>query len=211
VLSVASAQFHRKPAAAQSASAAFDYFVLSLSWSPEFCAQPGAAASNPAECARRPKSDGSPFVVHGLWPEAASGRSPESCGPAKAVSRLIVSETLPYMPSRSLMQHEWATHGTCSGLTQADYFTAILETRSAVQIPVQLTSMEEAIQETPEQIEAQFAASNPAFPRDAFRVACRNRALTEVRVCFDKSLKGRACTASAGECDAGTVSVRPPQ
>jgi len=44
----------------------FDFYVLSLSWSPSFCAGPaergaGAAASN-VQCGPRPYS----FIVHGL-------------------------------------------------------------------------------------------------------------------------------------------------
>jgi ribonuclease T2 len=115
------------------------------------------------------------------------------------------------MPSPSLIQHEWATHGTCTGLTQDAYFTKVLLARSAVQIPVQVTSISGTETESPSQIEAQFEGSNPAFPQGAFRTACRSGAFTEIRACFDKGLKGRACTASAGECSSPTVTIRPPR
>ena len=45
----------------QSEPGNFDYYVLSLSWSPSFCESPAGAAS-PQQCGRRPYS----FVVHGL-------------------------------------------------------------------------------------------------------------------------------------------------
>ncbi len=186
----------------------FDYFVLSLSWAPEFCDQPGEAARNPQECAAG-RNIG--FIVHGLWPEAEQGRGPESCGPAKSVSRGIVNSMLGSMPSAGLIQHEWASHGTCSGMTQSAYFTSVLLARAAVQIPVQVSSISETVRESPKQIEGEFEGANPSFPKSAFRVACRNGALTEVRACFDKNLKAMSCAPSAGECAATSMTIRQPR
>jgi ribonuclease T2 len=186
----------------------FDYYVFSLSWAPEFCAQPGEAATNPRECA---SGRAMAFVVHGLWPQSSEGRSPESCGHPGTVSKGLVNEILPYMPSPGLIQHEWATHGSCTGLSQGDYFTRILVARAAVQIPVQITSIRATETESPVQIEDQFAGSNPSFPKGAFHTACREGAFTEVRACFNKDLKARACTASVGECGSTTVTIRPPK
>lgn len=184
----------------------FDYYVLSLSWAPEFCAQPGQAAANPRECrSTKPMQ----FVVHGLWPEVLQGKNPESCGPAKNVPKGLVNEILPYIPSPGLIQHEWATHGTCSGLPVEQYFTLAIRARALVQAPVEISSITETTTEGVGQIEAQFAGANPSFPPEAFRVACRNGALTEVRVCFDKELKGRACAARVGSCDLPSVTIRP--
>lgn len=196
-----------RSSAGNSVSPRFDYYLLALSWAPEFCAQPGMASTNPKECAT---GNHIGFVVHGLWPEPNEGRGPESCGPAKPVRKLTMSLILPYMPSPGLIQHEWATHGTCTGLTASDYFTAVLQARAALQIPVQLTALEERVNESPGMIETQFAKSNPAWPQDAFRVSCRNGALAEVRVCFDKDLKARSCTVSAGECRAVSIAIPPP-
>jgi ribonuclease T2 len=186
----------------------FDYYVLSLSWAPEFCAQPGEAATNPGECTTGRHLE---FVVHGLWPEANAGKSPESCGPATKVSKGLVNQLLQIMPSPGLIQHEWATHGTCTGLSQDDYFTKVMLARAAVQVPVQMAEIGTTATESPTQIEKQFAGSNPAFPDGAIHTACRGNAFTEVRVCFDKSLEARACSASAGECTSPTVTIRPPR
>jgi ribonuclease T2 len=184
----------------------FDYYLLSLSWAPEFCAQPGEAAKNPLECGQ-----GKGFVVHGLWPEVNQGKSPESCGAAKMVPRSLVNDMLKYIPSASLIQHEWATHGTCSGLSQGDYFTKVMLARAAVQVPVQISSLGQTTTESPGEIEAQFAAANPSFPQGAVRTACQGGQLTELHVCFDKNLKALACTASAGECTSQTVTILSPR
>jgi ribonuclease T2 len=189
------------------AAAPFDYYVLSLSWAPAFCARPGAAAANPKECAPGGHVG---FIVHGLWPEAITGRGPESCGTARRVPKTVVDFVLRDMLSAGLIQHEWATHGVCTGLNPFDYFSAIVQARAAVQIPVQITSIPEQVTESPGQIETQFAAANPSFPRGAFRTYCPRGAFQEERVCFDKNLKPRACTASAGECAVPAVLIRPP-
>jgi ribonuclease T2 len=192
---------------AQSVAVSYDYFVLALSWAPNFCAGPGEAARNPAECAPG-KNVG--FVVHGLWPERISGQSPESCGKSTEVKKVVVNSILPYMPSRALVQHEWATHGTCSGLSQTAYFSGVLTARSSVQIPVQFTSLDSPVQEGREQIEAQFAQANPTFPATAFRTSCQAGQLAEVRVCFDRNFKPRECTESVADCSSRTMQIRPP-
>lgn len=186
----------------------FDYYVLSLSWAPDFCSQPGAAAGNRKECASGQKVG---FVVHGLWPEVSEGKSPESCAPAKSVAKAVINFILPYMPGPGLIQHEWATHGTCTGLKPSEYFADVLQARSSVQIPVQFAALEETAVESPGLIENQFAESNPSFPHGAFRSVCRNGAMSEVRVCFDKDLKPKICTASAGECTTQQIAIRPPR
>jgi ribonuclease T2 len=189
-------------------TAPFDYYVLSLSWAPGFCTDPANAAANPQECTPG-KHTG--FVLHGLWPEANTAANPESCQKTKPVSKGVLKIMAPYMPSPSLIQHEWATHGTCSGLTPGDYFTQAIQARVAVQLPVQVTAVDDVLVESPEQIEAQFAGTNPSFPAKAFRTACKDGEFVEIRVCFDKNLKGLECTATAGECTAATERIRPPQ
>src|SRR5580692_6196384 len=55
----------------------FDYYLLNLSWSPEFCYTHPSAT----ECASHPA-----FVLHGLWPQNTDGTYPQNCsstpGPA---------------------------------------------------------------------------------------------------------------------------------
>ena len=57
----------------QNAPGEFDFYVLSLSWSPSFCeaaAERGnTGRSQQAQCGERPFS----FVVHGLWPQYERG------------------------------------------------------------------------------------------------------------------------------------------
>src|SRR5215475_3676492 len=98
----------------------FDFYVLSLSWSPSYCA---ANAERPfyrqdPQCGARPFS----FVVHGMWPQYENG-FPEFCQvPSPRLPRNIVSSMLDLMPSPRLIYHEWDRHGTCSGLSANAFF-----------------------------------------------------------------------------------------
>src|SRR5208282_327331 len=101
--------------ARQNAPGQFDFYVLSLSWSPSFCAaaaERDAARSPSSECGARSYS----FVVHGLWPQYDAG-FPEYCQmPAPRLDRGVVSSMLDLMPAPHLIFNEWDRHGTCSGL-----------------------------------------------------------------------------------------------
>jgi ribonuclease T2 len=106
----ASAQDRRQNAAGE-----FDFYVLSLSWSPSFCAaaeERGNSGRSQAQCGERPFS----FVVHGLWPQYDRG-FPEYCKrPSPRLERNIMISMLDLMPAPGLIYNEWDKHGTCSGL-----------------------------------------------------------------------------------------------
>jgi len=185
----------------------FDYYLLTLSWAPDFCAAAGGN-KDPRECGPGRKVG---FVVHGLWPQSETGRGPENCGSVSPVSQAIIAMTLNYIPSESLIQHEWKSHGSCTGLSAADYFAKVRQARDSIKIPAEFTSLSAQTSESAAQIEAQFAAANPSLPKAAFRATCTNGTLQEARICLDKNLKGRACSVSAGECTAPSMKILPPK
>ena len=186
------------------AAAKFDYYLLSLSWAPAFCATPGGGDTR--ECASGRQLG---FVVHGLWPQGNSGRGPENCQASQPVAQSVMALTLNYIPTESLIQHEWATHGTCSGLNQADYFAAMRRARDSVVMPDVFKGPPKVLVLSPASIEEQFAAANPSFPRNAFRTACTAGRLSEVRVCFAKDLSPQACTSATGSCSTKVMEVLP--
>ena len=181
----------------------FAYYMLVLSYAPDFCAQP-AGDKDPREC-----GDGRHigFVVHGLWPQGETTRGPENCGSASPIPQNTIQAMLDYFPTESLIQHEWKTHGTCSGLSAGDYFTAVKKARDSVTIPDELTPTSRQLM-TPGDIEAKVAAANPGFPNTAFRTSCYpDKELQEIRICLNKDLSPRACGSSAGRCLATQVSL----
>ena len=192
----------KKPAAAPE----FAYYMMVLSYAPDFCAQP-SGNKDPRECGKGRRAG---FVVHGLWPQGESTRGPEHCGPARPVSQAIIQPMLRYIPTESLIQHEWAAHGTCSGLAVQDYFAAVRKARDSVSIPPELSEPSGQLQLSSVELESKLASANPQFPGSAFRTSCyADGELQEVRVCMNKDLSPRPCGPSAGECRLGTVTLLP--
>jgi ribonuclease T2 len=184
----------------------FAYYLLTLSYAPDFCSEP-QGVKDPRECGAGRHIG---FVVHGLWPQGENARGPENCGHASPVSQSIIQQTLKYIPTESLIQHEWSTHGTCSNLSANDYFATVRKARDAVSIPKDLDQPSQKLQLSPADIEAKLAAANPSFPAAAFRTSCfHDGALQEVRICLNPDLSPRACTASAGECKLSKVAMLP--
>jgi len=183
----------------------FSYYMLVLSYAPDFCSEPNGD-KDPRECGAGRHTG---FVVHGLWPQNDTGRGPENCGSVSPVSSDIISATLPYIPTQSLIQHEWKAHGSCSGLNVAAYFALVRQARDSVTIPAQLSQPNQPLQLSPTDIESKMASANSSFTQDAFRVSCyRDDNLQEVRICLNKDLSPRACTVSAGHCTASSVTLQ---
>ncbi|MBV8097142.1 MAG: ribonuclease T2 [Acetobacteraceae bacterium] len=166
----------------------FDFYVLSLSWSPTFCQAPGNGAEKEGECGGEPRS----FVVHGLWPES-DRRFNESCVvPAPRLPRSIVDSMLDLMPSPRLIYHEWDTHGTCSGLSPAEYFNTVRKARAEINIPAEYADLHNESKVDPNDIRAAFIRANPDLEESSIAVECDGR-LREVRICLSKDLRFRAC------------------
>jgi ribonuclease T2 len=174
----------------QNAPGQFDYYVLSLSWSPSFCEATAERGREQREqCGPRPFS----FVVHGLWPQYEKG-FPEFCRqPSPRLDRNIVSSMLDMMPARGLIYSEWDKHGTCSGLNPRAYFDTIRKARALIKIPEPYIEPERPLTVSPDQIEEAFMQANPGLPRDGIAVTCDSRRLSEVRICLGKDFGFRSC------------------
>jgi len=178
--------------ARQNAAGQFDFYVLSLSWSPSFCAaaaERDTARAPSLQCGARPYS----FVVHGLWPQYDRG-FPEYCQvPAPRLARGIVSSMLDLMPAPGLIFNEWDRHGTCSGLPPRAYFEAVRKARAVVKIPAEYIDLHEPLAVTPAAVEDAFKSANPGLPSDGIAVGCDKKRLTEVRICLSKDFQFRGC------------------
>jgi len=182
----------------------FDYYLLTLSWAPEFCATNPQGKSS-AEC--DPKKHMG-MVVHGLWPQYNNGKWPQDCASSPPVASATVTHMLPIMPGSSLIQHEWAKHGTCSGLSVDDYFAAIEKLYNELQVPDDFKQPSSSSMANPSGIEQKFAAANNA-PATAFRVSCPQNKFSALEICLSKDLKYKACPNTVKDCRAPQVSVLP--
>ncbi len=174
----------------------FDSYLLTLSWSPEFC---HGHPTDP-QCTSG-KHLG--FVVHGLWPEYKTGGGPENCGTQPGLSD--PSKMLDIMPTLKLINHEWTTHGTCSGLSAEDYFAAIRKAYNSVKLPVKF-----APSESPAQVKKAFEEMNGSLTDNELVVNCTSNYLQAVEICLSKDLLPIACPAPR-DCRAATISIPPVQ
>lgn len=184
----AAAKDHR-----QNAPGAFDFYVLSLSWSPSFCASAAergnTSRSQQAQCGGRPFA----FVVHGLWPQYEHGFPGYCERPAPRLDRRIMSSMLDLMPAPGLIYSEWDKHGTCSGLGARAYFETVRKARAAVKVPAEFLALTAPKSIAPDTIEEAFIKDNPGLSHSAIAVICDRTRLSEVRICMNKDLQFRAC------------------
>jgi ribonuclease T2 len=177
----------------------FDYYLLNLSWSPEFChGHPDAA-----ECAAH-----STFVLHGLWPQNNDGGYPENCANAPGPSDPSAFSDI--YPDTALLQHEWHTHGVCTGLSADAFFSAARAAFRSVAIPPAFNNLDHQTSMTPDEILSSFTAANPSIPRSSLALSCGNNYLTAVEVCLDKTLHPIAC-GPIRSCRANVVRIPPPR
>jgi len=163
--------------------------VLSLSWSPSYCEAEGEQANGQQCRAGRPYA----FVVHGLWPQFERGY-PSDCQTGNSdVSNDTLRGLYDLMPSAGLIRHEWRTHGTCSGLSQDDYFKVLRAAREKIEIPAQFRRLDNYQTLAPGQAERAFLQSNPGMNEEDIAVTCDRRYLRDVRICMTKDLDFRAC------------------
>jgi len=173
----------------------FDYYVLSLSWSPSYCAGMPRDSYDP-QCNRRDGKRYS-FVLHGLWPQYEKGW-PQDCPSADRgfVPRGVANRMLDIMPSDKLVFHEYRKHGVCSGLGVNTYFDTARAYYEKVKIPQRYATIRDprTFVSTHELI-SDFVAANPGLKPDAIAVDCGGPGprLREVRICFDKGGNFRSC------------------
>jgi ribonuclease T2 len=175
----------------------FDFYMMNLSWAPEFCAIQGTSP----ECAAHPG-----FILHGLWAQNNDGTYPVFCsseaGPAKP------EENLDITPDLSLLKHEWDKHGTCSAVGPQKFFSMEHEAFHSLKIPPQIEHIDHEISLTPAEILDDFYAVNPGFPKGSILLSCGKNRLTAIEACLSKDLKPIACQ-GLHTCGATTVKITP--
>lgn len=179
----------------------FDYYVLSLSWSPQYCAS--EARPGDVQC-QRPYA----FVVHGLWPQNERGY-PRDCGRGEYLSESLIADALRFMPSKALVIHQWRKHGVCSGLTAKNYFALAERAYGDVRIPSRYTKLSQPLTTTVARIEADFLADNPKLRPEMLSTQCSGRYFRELRVCLTRDLQPRACGADLRDRCGRDVLLRP--
>ncbi|EIZ77665.1 ribonuclease T2 family protein [Novosphingobium sp. Rr 2-17] len=166
-------------------------YTLAASWSPDYCKTSGDTRS--MQCAKTNGRFG--FILHGLWPEAARGPSPQWCGNAGPPSPPTLRQHLCMSPSPDLLAHEWAKHGSCMAPTPEAYFTTGATLWRAIRWPdADRLSRKQDL--TAGDLRDEFVATNAGWPREAVAVdLSRSGWLREVRLCYDKNYRPTRCAA----------------
>ena len=167
----------------------FDYYVLSLSWSPTWCALEGDRRGSP-QCDATADNG---WILHGLWPQYERGWPSYCRTDARNPSRRDTGEQADIFGSAGNAWHQWNKHGRCSGLTAADYYRLAREAYGRVTRPGLFRKLEKPIRLPASVVEQAFLEENPGLAPDQITITCKSGRIQEARICLTRSLEPRRC------------------
>ena len=181
------------PAARAEGEAAgdFDYYLLSLSWSPTWCALEGRDRGSP-QCA--PARDFG-WVLHGLWPQNERGYPSYCQSAARNPPRALTEGMADIMGAPGVAWYQWKKHGRCAGVTAEVYFDTARQAYGAVARPQILRDLDRDVRLPASVIEEAFLEANPDLGPDMITVTCKAGRIQEVRICLTRELAPRRCGA----------------
>jgi ribonuclease T2 len=179
----------------------FDFYLLNLSWSPEFC----HGHPQDSEC-----SEHRGFLVHGLWPQNNNGTYPVDCSTDKQppadtspVSGIMPTEIIP---------HEWQKHGTCTGLSGDDYLKLIRKVFGSVTVPDRFKAPSQPFTERSPDLKKDFEQANPALTDQEIAIQLSHGYLSAVEICFSKTdTPAPIACSNVKDASGGTFRVPPVQ
>lgn len=167
----------------------FDYYVLALSWSANWCALEGDARSAP-QCDRAQQFD---WVLHGLWPQYETGWPADCASPYAPPTRSQTAAMADIMGSSGLAWHQWRKHGSCSGLTPAAYFALSRSAYDSIIRPPVFRGVNRDITLPAHVVEDAFLRDNRGLRADEITITCRQGYIQEARICLTRDLQTRRC------------------
>lgn len=177
------------PAFAGGTAGDFDYYVLSLSWSPNWCDREGNAKGSP-QCAVDADFG---WVLHGLWPQYETGW-PDYCPTSqRSPSRSDTAAMADIMGTSGLAWHQWKKHGVCSGLSSDKYYDISRQAFDAVIRPPIFRKLTKDYKLPASVVEQAFIEENPKIAPDMITVTCKQDQIQEVRICLTRDLELRIC------------------
>jgi ribonuclease T2 len=167
----------------------FDYYVLALSWSPNWCEIEGDGKGSDQCDARHDYG----WTLHGLWPQFHRGWPSYCRTPEAPPRRSETAEMADIMGSPGLAWHQWKKHGTCSGLRASDYLALSRSAYDSVTRPAIFRKLQRAVTLPASLVEQAFLQANPEFDKDSVTVTCRDHHIQEVRLCLSKDMQPVPC------------------
>lgn len=167
----------------------FDYYVVALSWSPNWCALEGDAKDSP-QC-EADKDFG--WVLHGLWPQYEDGW-PSYCNTSHPnPSRRMTNDMADIMGTSGLAWHQWNKHGRCTGLSATAYYDLSREAYNAINRPAVFRQLPRSVKIPASIVEEAFIKDNPQLSPRGVTVTCKSNMIQEVRICLTPDMTPRDC------------------
>lgn len=167
----------------------FDYYVLALSWSPNWCAIEGDRKGSP-QC---DESKDFGWVLHGLWPQYHRGW-PSFCPTTNPQpSRSLTNGMADIMGTSGLAWYQWKKHGVCSGLNVQDYYALSRKAYEGVNRPEVFRKLPDPVKLPASVVEAAFLKANPDWEPDMLTITCKKGRIQEARLCLSKDLTPVPC------------------
>lgn len=167
-------------------------YTLALSWSPEYCRSAGRGRGDAAiQCGGGNGRFG--LILHGLWPEARIGQSPQWCATTPRPGGQLLRQNLCMTPSPRLLEREWAKHGSCMARTPEGYFKVAGILWRSLRFPdLDRLSREPGL--TAGDLRREWAQANPDWPAAAIGIETgRNGWLRELRLCYSRAFLPSPC------------------
>jgi ribonuclease T2 len=177
------------PAKAQDVSGEFDYYVLSLSWSQNWCALEGGLRNSP-QCDADADFG---WVLHGLWPQFETGWPADCRHTFRNPSRAETTAMADIMGTSGLAWYQWNKHGSCSGLSPDDYFALARLAFERITRPAVFRRLEYPITLPASLVEEAFIRDNPFLSPDEITITCSASRIQEARICLTRDLEPRRC------------------
>lgn len=165
----------------------FDYYVLAMSWSPNWCKLEGNARGA-EQC-----DEDFGWVLHGLWPQYEDGWPAYCPTSLRAPSKQMTAAQSDIFGAGGAAWYQWKKHGVCAGLEARDYFATARAAFAAVNKPAVLRKIDRTFSVPAKVIEDAFLQANPDWTADMITITCKSGHIQEARVCLTKDLEPRVC------------------
>ena len=170
-------------------------YTLAITWSPEYCRTRRDDARNAFQCGGANRFG---FTLHGLWPDGTGKDWPQYCTGTPILPDAVIARNLCVTPSAQLLQHEYAKHGTCMGVSPAAYFDESRTLFQRLRFP-DMMALSRRPNLTAGQIASAIARLNPGMTAQSMRVTTNQRGwLDEIWLCLDKRRRYATCPAHQG-------------
>ena len=180
----------------------FDYYILSMGWSPSICAEAGSK-----DCAGE---TGRGFVLRGFFPRFEEGMPSFCLSGAVGPTRETADAMADIMLSGDRAWWMWKKHGSCSGLEGDTYLRAARYAYESITQPWSLKELDKDVEVPLDSIRETILMLNPELPPQGIAVTCERGRMTEIQICLDKDLNPRDCAAEIrASCRQERVAIAP--